>query len=38
VAIIDRQKLQAATCECYKIVQDEYNRLLATDLNSFIQS
>ena len=28
VAIIDRQKLQGATCECYKIVQDEYNRLL----------
>jgi CRP-like cAMP-binding protein len=28
VTIIDREKLQAATCECYKIVQDEYSRLL----------
>ena len=28
VAIVNRQKLEAITCECYKIVQDEYNRLL----------
>jgi CRP-like cAMP-binding protein len=28
ISIVNRQKLEALTCECYKVVQDEYNRLL----------
>ena len=28
IKIIDRQKLEAACCECYKMIANEYNRLL----------
>lgn len=28
VSIIEQEKLEAASCECHRIVQDEYNRLL----------
>jgi len=28
MVVIDRQGLEAAVCECYKVVNDEYNRLL----------
>jgi len=29
VTITDRQGLEAACCECYRVVRDEYERLLA---------
>ena len=29
VTILDRQALEAAACECYRITRDEYDRLLA---------
>ena len=28
IAILDRRGLEAAVCECYKVVKDEYDRLL----------
>jgi CRP-like cAMP-binding protein len=28
IEVIDRQGLEARTCECYKVVKDEYDRLL----------
>jgi hypothetical protein len=28
VTILDRQKLQEVSCECHRIVRDEYERLL----------
>jgi CRP-like cAMP-binding protein len=28
IQILDRRGLEAAVCECYKVVKDEYNRLL----------
>jgi CRP-like cAMP-binding protein len=28
ITILDRQGLEAAVCECYKVVKDEYDRLL----------
>jgi CRP-like cAMP-binding protein len=28
ITILDREKLEAAACECYKVVMDEYERLL----------
>ncbi len=30
IAILDRKGLEAATCECYRIVKDEFDRLLGT--------
>ena len=29
IRILDRRGLEAAACECYKVVEDEYRRLLA---------
>jgi CRP-like cAMP-binding protein len=29
ITLLDRQGLEAAVCECYKVVNDEYNRLLS---------
>ena len=31
IAILDRKGLEAAVCECYRIVKDESDRLLGTD-------
>jgi CRP-like cAMP-binding protein len=28
IQILDRRGLEAAACECYKVVKDEYDRLL----------
>jgi hypothetical protein len=28
ISILDREKLEAASCECYQVVMDEYDRLL----------
>jgi hypothetical protein len=28
VSIVDRERLEAAACECYTIVRDEFRRLL----------
>jgi Mn-dependent DtxR family transcriptional regulator len=28
VSIIEQEKLEEASCECHRIVHDEYNRLL----------
>jgi hypothetical protein len=28
VSIVDRPRLEAATCECYQIVREEFDRLL----------
>ena len=33
IAILDRQGLEAAVCECYQIVKNESDRLLGTDTN-----
>lgn len=30
IAILDRKGLEAATCDCYRIVNEEFNRLLGT--------
>jgi CRP-like cAMP-binding protein len=30
ITILDRQALEKAVCECYKVVMDEYDRLLGT--------
>ena len=28
IKIIDREKLEATVCECYRVVKDEFDRLL----------
>jgi len=33
ISIIDRQGLEEAVCECYQVVNDEYNRLLGRGLS-----
>jgi hypothetical protein len=33
VTVIDRQGLEAASCECYAIVNAEYNRLLGRGIS-----
>ncbi len=33
MTVIDRQGLEAAVCECYKVVNEEYNRLLGRGLS-----
>jgi hypothetical protein len=30
VFVLDRQRLEDYSCECYRIVKDEYDRYLAT--------
>lgn len=30
VKILDLPRLEAASCECYKVLKDEYDRLLGT--------
>jgi CRP-like cAMP-binding protein len=32
ITVIDRQGLEEAMCECYKVVNNEYNRLLGRDI------
>jgi hypothetical protein len=31
IRILDRQGLDAAVCECYRVVKDEYDRLLGDE-------
>ena len=31
IRILDRRGLEAAVCECYKVVKDEYERLLGDE-------
>jgi CRP-like cAMP-binding protein len=31
IAIVDREGLEAAACECYRVVKNEYDRLLGND-------
>jgi len=33
ITVIDRQGLEQAVCECYKVVNDEYNRLLGRGIS-----
>lgn len=33
ITVIDRQGLETAVCECYKVVNDEYNRLLGRGIS-----
>jgi CRP-like cAMP-binding protein len=33
MVVIDRQGLEVAVCECYKVVNDEYNRLLGRGIS-----
>ncbi|CAN5361314.1 Crp/Fnr family transcriptional regulator [soil metagenome] len=33
IAVIDRQGLEVAACECYKVVNEEYNRLLGRGIS-----
>jgi len=33
ITVIDRQGLEAAVCECYQVVNDEYNRLLGRGIS-----
>jgi CRP-like cAMP-binding protein len=33
ITVLDRQGLEAAVCECYKVVNDEYNRLLGRGIS-----
>ena len=33
IKVIDRRGLEAAVCECYKVVNDEYNRLLGRGIS-----
>jgi CRP-like cAMP-binding protein len=33
ITVVDRQGLEAAVCECYKVVNDEYNRLLGRGIS-----
>lgn len=33
ITVIDRQGLEAAVCECYAVVNDEYNRLLGRGIS-----
>jgi hypothetical protein len=33
MTVIDRQGLEAAACECYKVVNQEYNRLLGRGMS-----
>ncbi len=37
MVVIDRQGLEAAVCECYKVVNDEYNRLLGKGISRTIE-
>ena len=30
ITILDRQKLEEAVCECYRVVKEEFDRLLGT--------
>ena len=31
IAVIDRTGLEAASCNCYRLIRDEYDRLLEGD-------
>jgi Mn-dependent DtxR family transcriptional regulator len=31
ITILNREELQAASCECYEIIEGEYARLLSTE-------
>lgn len=31
VTVLDRERLEASSCECYQVVRDEFDRLLAPD-------
>ena len=33
MTIIDRSGMESAVCECYKVVNDEYNRLLGRGIS-----
>ncbi len=33
ITIVDRQGLEEAVCECYKVVNNEYNRLLGRGIS-----
>ncbi len=33
ITVIDRQRLEEAVCECYKVVNNEYNRLLGRGIS-----
>jgi Crp-like helix-turn-helix domain len=33
IRILDRKGMEAAVCECYRIVRDEYDRLFGAGLN-----
>lgn len=33
ITVLDRQGLETAVCECYKVVNDEYNRLLGRGIS-----
>ncbi len=33
ITVIDRQGLEKAVCECYEVVNDEYNRLLGRGIS-----
>jgi Mn-dependent DtxR family transcriptional regulator len=32
ISILDRKGLEAATCECYRVVKDEFDRLLGPSM------
>ncbi len=32
IAVLDREGLEARSCECYRVVNDEYNRLLPAEM------
>ncbi len=34
ITVLDRQGLETAVCECYKVVNSEYNRLLSRGISS----
>ena len=33
ITVLDRKGLETAVCECYKVVNDEYNRLLGRGIS-----
>jgi hypothetical protein len=33
ITVVDRKGLEAASCECYEIVNSEYNRLLGRGIS-----